>query len=109
LKVLFLCSQNRFRSLTAEKVFEDISGLEVDSAGLNHDARVPLSAEQLEWADIVFVMENAHVNKLAKRFKPHLKNKRVVCLNIPDEFEYMQAELVDILTRRVSGHLGLGR
>ena len=58
--VLFICSQNRLRSPTAEQVFSGYLGLECASAGLNHDAENPVTPELLEWAEIIFVMEKAH-------------------------------------------------
>lgn len=99
--VLFICSQNRLRSPTAERVFSDRPGFEVASAGLNSEAETPVSPELLEWSDIIFVMEKAHRNKLSKKFKPYLKTKRVICLDIPDEFEYMDAGLVRLLEAKV--------
>ena len=96
-RVLFICSQNRLRSPTAEQVFANRPGFEVASAGLNHDAETVVSPELLEWADVVFVMERAHRNKLSKKFRPHLKSKRIICLDIPDEFEYMDPGLVRLL------------
>lgn len=68
--VLFLCSQNRLRSPTAEAVFSNIDGFEVRSAGLNNDAVVRVSPELVEWADYIFVMEKLHKNKLQKRLVP---------------------------------------
>jgi len=99
--VLFICSQNRLRSPTAEQVFANRPGFEVASAGLNSDAAVPASPELIDWADIIFVMETAHRNKLSKRFRPHLKAKRMICLDIPDEFEYMDPGLVRLLETKV--------
>lgn len=99
--VLFICSQNRLRSPTAEQVFSDWPGIECASAGLNNDADTPVTGEQLEWADIVFVMEKAHRNKLSKRFKPYLKNAKIICLDIPDDFEYMDPTLVKLLKAKV--------
>lgn len=96
-KILFLCSQNKLRSPTAETIFADTPGIEVDSAGLNHDAEVPLSAEQLEWADTILLMENAQKNRLARRFGQYLKGKRIGVLNIPDDYDYMDPELVSLL------------
>jgi predicted protein tyrosine phosphatase len=104
-KVLFICSQNRLRSPTAEQVFSKWSNIEADSAGLNTDAIVPLSIEQLEWATIIFVMEKSHRNKLSKKFGSHIKNKRVICLDIPDEYEYMQPDLIKILEAKVGRFL----
>ncbi|WP_414755729.1 low molecular weight protein tyrosine phosphatase family protein [Anabaena sp. CCY 9910] len=105
-KILFICSQNRLRSPTAEVVFAEYEGLETDSAGLDHYAEVPVSSEAIEWADIIFVMERLHKQKLAKNFQPFLKNKRVICLDIPDEFEYMEPALIEILKKKVLPLLG---
>lgn len=103
--VLFICSQNRLRSPTAEQVFADWPGIETSSAGLNAGAENPLTPELLAWADIVFVMERAHRSRLSTRFKPHLGRARVVCLDIPDEYDYMDPELVRLLKTRVPRHL----
>lgn len=103
--VLFVCSQNRLRSPTAEHVFADWPGIETSSAGLNHDAESPLTPELLAWADIVFVMERAHRSKLSARFKAHLGHARVVCLDIPDDYDYMDERLVDLLKAKVPRHL----
>lgn len=103
--VLFICSQNRLRSPTAEQVFSDWPGIDVASAGLNHDAENPVTPELIDWAHIIFVMERAHRNKLSAKFKRYLRNQRVICLDIPDEYEYMAPELVQILRARVPRHL----
>ena len=100
-KVLFVCSQNRLRSPTAEQVFANWPGIEVASAGLNADAVQPVTPELLEESDIVFVMERAHRNKLSKRFRAHLKRARVICLDIPDDFEFMDPDLVRVLRGKV--------
>ncbi len=105
MKVLFVCSQNRLRSPTAEQVFSTWPGIDVSSAGLNHDAENPVTPELVEWADIIFVMEKAHRNKLVKQFKHSLKNARIICLHILDEFEYMAPPLVSILNAKVSKFL----
>lgn len=103
--VLFVCSQNRLRSPTAEQVFSRRPDIEVASAGTNHDADNPLDRELVEWADIIFVMEKAHRNKLQKRFRASLKKARVICLDIPDEFEFMDPMLVRLLETKVSRYL----
>ena len=111
--VLFVCSQNKLRSPTAEQVFSRRNDLEVDSAGTNHDAETPLTAEAIAWADMIFVMEKAHRAKLQRRFRAALGGKRVICLHIPDDFNFMQPELVAILEEKVGRHLpvpaGAGR
>lgn len=100
-RVLFVCSRNRLRSPTAEQVFADYPGIEVASAGLNADAETPMDADLAAWADIIFVMEKAHRSRLAKRFGVHLKRARGVCLDIPDNYVFMDPELVRILEARV--------
>jgi predicted protein tyrosine phosphatase len=99
--VLFICSQNRLRSPTAEQVFSNRAGFEVASAGLSPEAEQPVTPELLAWADLIFVMEGAHRNKLAKLFHDHLESKRVICLDIPDEYEYMDPVLVKLLEIKV--------
>lgn len=103
--VLFICSQNKLRSPTAEAVFAEMPGLEVDSAGLNHDAIVPLAPEQVAWADLIFVMEKAHREKLTRKFKRHLNGQRIIVLGIPDNYAYMDPALVEILKLKVPPHL----
>ncbi len=103
--ILFICSQNRLRSPTAEQVFADWPGIETSSAGLNHDAENPVTPELLQWAQTIFVMERAHRSKLSAKFKAQLDGKRVICLDIPDEFAYMDPALVRLLQARVPRHL----
>lgn len=105
MNLLFVCTQNRLRSPTAEQVFADWPGVETASAGLGNEAAVPVSPELLQWADIVFVMEPAHRTRLAQRFKAHLRRARVVCLGIPDDYDYLQPELVELLKRKVTPFL----
>ena len=104
-RVLFVCSRNRLRSPTAERVFGEMPGVEADSAGLAPDADGQLSRDQLDWADTIFVMERAHRAKLMRTFGGALKGKRVICLDIPDSYTFMQPELVSVLERKVLQHL----
>ena len=103
--VLFVCSQNKLRSPTAEQVFSRREDLEVSSAGTNHGAENPLTAELVGWADLIFVMEKAHRSKLQRRFRAALAGKRVICLDVPDDFAFMEPELVRLLETKVSRHL----
>jgi predicted protein tyrosine phosphatase len=103
--ILFICSQNRWRSPTAEQVFAGYPGLEVASAGTNHDAENPLSAELVAWADMIVVMERQHRTKLQKRFRAALRGQRVICLDIPDNYTFMDPELLDLLKLRMARHM----
>lgn len=105
MNILFVCSRNRLRSPTAEQVFSNHFGWEVASAGLSPDAEVLVDSELVQWADLIVVMEKAHRTRLMRRFLRYLKNKRVVCLDIPDEFEFMQPELVELLQTKLKRFL----
>ena len=98
--VLFVCSANRLRSSTAEQ------NIEVASAGTNQDAVTPLDPELVEWADIIFVMEKRHRAHVQKRFRKNLKTSRLICLDIPDNYAFMDPLLVGILQRKVTPFLG---
>lgn len=106
--VLFICSQNRLRSPTAEQVFANHPAINVASAGTNNDAENPLTQELVRWADMIFVMEKYHRNKLQKRHKSDLKTARVICLDIPDEYEFMDESLVQLLKVKAGRFLPAG-
>ena len=104
-RLLFICSQNKLRSPTAENVFSNYPGIEVRSAGLNNDATHHLSSEDLLWANYIFVMEKSHKNKLQKKYKDFINNQKIIVLNIPDEYEFMDIILVNELKRKVEIYL----
>lgn len=103
--MLFLCSRNKRRSLTAEKIFNTEYGHEVRSAGTEINSRVKVTAGMLGWADIIFCMEKKHVRRVKEKYHEVLFDKKLVCLNIPDEYEYMDAALIEILKASVDGYL----
>lgn len=105
MNVLFICSPNRLRSPTAEAVFSRWRGVECESAGVHESADTPVGPELLEWAELIFVMEKVHHSKLSRRWRQHLAGKRVVCLNIPDDYNYMEPSLIRLLETKVSPHL----
>lgn len=102
--MLFVCSQNRLRSPTAEQVFSTREDIEVASAGTNRDADNPLTDELVAWADMIFVMEKQHRSKVQQKFRRSLK-ARVICLEIPDDYEFMDPALVQLLKARVARYL----
>ena len=99
--VLFLCSQNKLRSPTAETIYADSEGFQVKSAGLNHDSVVSATPELIKWADVIFVMEKTHRNRLQKRYRRYLNKQKIICLDIPDEYEYMDDGLIRLLNQRL--------
>lgn len=104
MQILFLCSQNKKRSLTAEKLFNG-KHHQVRSAGTENNARIKVSAGLIGWADIIFCMEKKHIRRIQDKFADKLHHKKIVCLNIPDEFEYMDEKLQSILQQRLQGYL----
>jgi predicted protein tyrosine phosphatase len=104
-KALFVCSQNRLRSLTAETIFDRQGGHEVRSAGTEAGARIRVTAGHIGWADIIFVMEKRHLHRLRQKFREEIAGKRIVCMYIPDDYEYMQKELIDRLRDGVAPYL----
>lgn len=104
-KLLFICSRNKIRSLTAERRFSGSPRFQAWSAGTQPQARGRVTEGLIGWADIVLAMEKSHVAKLSEGFPDALAHKRVVCLRIPDDLEFMSPELVDALTAALANEL----
>ena len=92
-RILFVCSMNKLRSPTAEGVFATLGDIEVDSAGTAHDAHNPLTRENVQWATHIVCMEDEHATHVRRRYREHLKAK-VIVLNIPDDYDYMDDALI---------------
>ncbi|MEL7296196.1 MAG: phosphotyrosine protein phosphatase [Pseudomonadota bacterium] len=102
MNVLFVCSANRLRSATAETIFHGYHGIEAIGAGTNRDAPTTVSGDLIEWANLIAVMEKTHRNRLNKKFGKILRNKRLVVLGIPDNYDYMEDELIALLNAKMS-------
>jgi predicted protein tyrosine phosphatase len=107
LNVLFVCSRNQWRSPTAEEIWRKHPSLSVRSAGTSASARRKLSAADIQWADVIFVMEEKHRSRLISDFQRLVQHTPVHVLDIPDEYRYMDAELVELLRTSVAALLGL--
>lgn len=103
-KVLFICSRNRRRSLTAEQIFSQIQGWQVRSAGTADGARIKVTDGLLGWADVIVAMEKRHKEILRERFPELLSVKPCVCLFIPDDYEFMEDALVELLQEKMRDH-----
>jgi predicted protein tyrosine phosphatase len=101
LKILFVCTVNRMRSATAHKIFESDQRFWVDSAGTDKAAATVLEQEHLEWADAIIVMEKHHRTFIRHKYPEYYHKKKIVCLYIPDNFNFMQPELISILKDKV--------
>jgi predicted protein tyrosine phosphatase len=103
--VLFVCSQNKLRSPTAAQVFAGHAGIVTDSAGTHRGADVELCEEHILWADLIFVMEHAHRRRIQQKFRSQLTHQRLICLNIPDDYDFMAPALVSLLRKKVTPFL----
>jgi predicted protein tyrosine phosphatase len=81
--------------------------IEARSVGTSSGARHPVSAGDLDWADVVVVMEDKHRARLLARFRALLAHKPVHVLDIPDDYPYMDPDLVELLRDPVAELLGL--
>ncbi len=106
-KILFVCAQNKIRSYTAERLFSASRRYQVRSRGISKDARIKLTEGDVGWADIIFVMEKNHKNRVAKQFREQLSGKKVVCLFIEDIYDPMDESLIRELRRKLAPHLVL--
>jgi predicted protein tyrosine phosphatase len=105
--VLFVCSRNQWRSPTAEQVWRKHPLLSVRSAGTSPNARHPVSASDLSWADVIFVMEEKHKSRLLAAYRRIVEKKPIHVLDIPDEYKFMEPELVELVRESVGSILGL--
>lgn len=104
-KLLFVCSRNQWRSPTAEALFETHPRYEARSAGTEQGARVKVTAGHLGWADLVFCMERKHADRLHDKFPEELADKPIITLRIPDDYGFMDPELLALLQTELSAHL----
>ncbi len=104
-RFLFICSRNQWRSRTAETVFRKDRRVEVKSAGTSPSARIRVREDLVRWADLVFVMEEHHADKLMSRFGREKVREKLVVLDIPDAYPYMDADLVEELKDCVESYL----
>ena len=107
LAVLFVCSRNQWRSPTAEQVWRRHPRVSARSAGTSASARRVVSAADIAWADVIVVMEHAHKKRLMADHRDALAGKVLHVLDIPDDYRFMDPELVELLDAPVATLLGL--
>lgn len=98
MNVLFICSMNKWRSPTAETVFRRQEGVNTHSAGTSRKARRQVNITDIRWADLICVMEEKHLSRLRADFRGEVKQKATYILDIPDDYQFMDPELVDLIT-----------
>ena len=95
MNVLFVCSKNQWRSPTAEKIYQNRPFIQVKSAGTSKSAKRKISNRDIQWADIICVMESKHKERILSEFRNLIQNKTIYILKIPDKFGYMDPLLIE--------------
>jgi predicted protein tyrosine phosphatase len=105
MNVLFVCSRNKWRSRTAETIFKGNQDHIVKSAGTGNDAKVKVTEKLISWAELIFVMEKKHKQRLHDKFEQALVGKKIIVLDIEDNYQYMDEELIETLKTSVEPYL----
>ncbi|KIA93868.1 protein tyrosine phosphatase [Pedobacter kyungheensis] len=105
MNILFVCSRNKWRSATAETLYKNHPDHEVRSAGTASSARVKINAKHIVWADAIFVMEKKHKQILIERYPIETREKEIVILHIPDDYQYMDEELIEEIQSKMTAYL----
>jgi predicted protein tyrosine phosphatase len=105
--LLFICSRNRWRSRTAEGLYQNFAGYVAKSAGTEPGSRQRVTEGLLGWADSIFVMESKHRDYLRDKFPESLTGKKVICLRIPDDYGFNDPDLIDLLKANLSSHVAV--
>ena len=101
LNILFVCGKNKWRSPTAERIYKNDNRIEVRSAGMSGKSKHPISNNDIEWADLILVMESGYKSRILGLFRD-LSLPKIENLDIPDEYEYMDEELIELIEKKLS-------
>lgn len=101
MNLLFICSKNQWRSPTAEQIFRNEPGINVRSRGVSRSARRTVTAADIEWADLVLVMETKHKKRLLSDYPDEMHATQTHVLDIPDDYQFMDPELIELLVASV--------
>jgi protein-tyrosine phosphatase len=102
--ILFVCGKNKWRSPTAEHIYRNDARIDVRSAGLSGKSRHPISSGDIEWADLILVMESGYKSRILELFRD-LALPKIENLDIPDEYEYMDEELIELIEKQVEFYI----
>jgi predicted protein tyrosine phosphatase len=95
--LLFVCSRNQWRSPTGEALYRKQSGINARSAGTKSSARRRIRSDDITWADVILVMEDSHLRQIKQQFRSETAQADIHVLDIPDDYAFMQAELIDLI------------
>ena len=105
MNILFVCSRNKWRSSTAETIYKNNQNHIVKSVGTAPSAVVKVSLKDILWADLIFAMEKKHKQRLTEKYPDEMLQKKIVVLDIEDNYEYMDRELIEIIKTSIEPYL----
>ena len=101
INLLFVCSMNQWRSPTGEAIFRNVDGVSVRSGGTSKSAKRRVSHKDINWADMILFMEQKHKSRLMSEYRQDLKYKTIHVLDIPDDYRFMDEDLIEIIREKV--------
>ena len=105
MNILFVCSRNKWRSATAETIYKNHPVHQIKSAGTSSTARIKINSKLINWADLIFVMEKKHKQRIYETFSLDVMEKEIIVLGIPDDYQYMDEELINEIKTKTSHYL----
>jgi predicted protein tyrosine phosphatase len=105
LNVLFVCTANQQRSPTGERMYTEDPRFHVRSAGTHAFANHRVDEADLRWADIVVAMEERHARSIRELFPKASAGVRMIVLDIPDIYRFMDPQLVPEIRERFEAAL----
>lgn len=101
LNVLFVCTMNKWRSPTAEKIYENHPLLNVRSAGTSSKAQRRILAGDVRWSDLIILMEEKHRERIRSEFRQELEYREMHVLGLEDRFQFMDPRLIEELQAHI--------
>ncbi len=86
-------------------MFKNHANHTAKSAGTSSKARIKISQKLIDWADVVFVMERKHKDLVKLKFQVNSKAQAIVVLDIEDNYQFGDAELIEIFKERSADYL----
>lgn len=102
---LFICSRNQWRSPTAERILQQVTVFIRVLRGTSRHAKHSLTVKDIAWADCICVMEQKHKTWIKEKFHKELSHKKIIVLDIPDDYQYMDEDLIEILKQSMQYYL----
>lgn len=104
--ILFVCGRNQWRSPTAERIYQNDMRIFVRSAGISEQSPHRISAADIAWADLILVMEERYAQAIRTQFRRSML-PLIKSLDIPDEYGFMDAELIELIRSGVEHQIEL--